>query len=128
MNLANKTKPISGIATFIIASIMITPVCGFLFKCGCDWPWLGLDENCNFYQKNTSHQCPWCASMLTGILSTITSIVAGVCIAVALPINDKQMLIDISMRIFYGLTIFILIAIFTAFIAASWQAYPLGIF
>ena len=54
-------KTISGNATLIIALIFVTPLCGLIFQCGCDWPWSRLDARCNFYKPEADHQCPWCA-------------------------------------------------------------------
>ena len=51
-------KTISGTATLITTLIIVTPLCGFLFQCGCDWPWSGLDTRCNFYKPVIEHPCP----------------------------------------------------------------------
>jgi len=68
--------------TGILVLILITPFCGFLFDCGCTWPWSGLDSKCNFYKQNTIHKCPWCASWITGWLSVGVSIASGMFVAV----------------------------------------------
>jgi hypothetical protein len=71
-------KTISGAGTLITTLIIVTPLCALLFQCGCDWPWSGLDAGCNFYKPGADHQCPWCASMVTGIFSTGLAIISGV--------------------------------------------------
>ncbi|MGH8552003.1 MAG: hypothetical protein ACRERS_01790 [Methylococcales bacterium] len=40
--------------------IAVTPLCGLLFRCGCDWPWFGLMAQCNFFEPRTIHRCPFC--------------------------------------------------------------------
>jgi hypothetical protein len=117
----------SAIIMLIISLIAITPLCGFLFQCGCDWPWLGLDAKCNFYQPNSEHQCPWCASMATGVLSTGTAIVAGIWasnISIGLLISQPPIK-EVLIRILFGVIIFVLIAAIAAKLAAFWQGYPL---
>lgn len=36
-------------AVVVFALIGVTPLCGFMFDCGCDWPWSGLYHHCNFF-------------------------------------------------------------------------------
>ena len=73
-----KEKRWAGGIVFIIELILITPLCGLIFQCGCDWPWFGLDEKCNFYQPHIKHQCPWCVSMLTGGFSLVIAMITGI--------------------------------------------------
>lgn len=122
-------KTISGTVTLIAAVIIVTPLCGLIFQCGCDWPWSGLDVGCNFYNRGAAHRCPWCASMATGLFSTGLAIISSVLTAMASssalamhrPVNE------VAVRIVGGLTVFVLVAILTAGFAALWQNYPLGI-
>lgn len=127
--LVTKEQRYSAILTLIITLIIITPLCGFLFQCGCDWPWAGLDTKCNFYKLHTEHKCPWCASMLTGILSTGTAILAGIGITASPSglLTYRQTVTEVTLRTVFAVLVFILMAIFTAGLAASWQSYPLGI-
>ena len=106
-------KTISGSATLITTLIIVTPLCGLLFQCGCDWPWSGLDTRCNFYKPATEHPCPWCASMLTGILSTGSAIIGGVLTAMApsLPLANYGPVYEVALRTLAGLTVFVLLAI-----------------
>jgi len=115
--------------TLIITLIIITPLCGFLFQCGCDWPWAGLDANCNFYNPHAIHRCPWCASMFTGILSTGIAIIAGVWASMtSLDLfTDQRPSAEIVMRIVFGTLIFVLMATLIAGFSALYQSYPLGI-
>ena len=130
---ASPEKRYSALTTLIISLIIITPLCGLLFQCGCDWPWRGLDADCNFYKSHEKQHCPWCASMLTGILATGLAIIGGVftsIIVLELPLfscKNEYLSNRIIARISAGLSIFFLIAILTAGIAAFWQDYPLGL-
>jgi len=127
--LANREQRYSTISTLIIIVIIITPLCGFLFQCGCDWPWAGLDAKCNFYKSHVEHKCPWCASMTTGVLSIGGAIIAGLwATTISLPVDTEQNIIKIiTLRIIFGTMVFVLLASLIAGLAALWQDYPLGI-
>jgi len=109
--------------------IIVTPLCGLLFQSGCDWPWLGLDAGCNFYKPGAEHQCPWCASMITGIFLTGLAIISGVLTAMAplLPLAIYRPVNEVAIRTLLGLAVFVLVAILTAGLAALWQNYSLGV-
>ena len=127
--LANREQRYSAISTLIIIVIIITPLCGFLFQCGCDWPWAGLDSKCNFYKPHAEHKCPWCASMTTGILSIGGAIIAGLwATTISFPVDTEHKIIKaIILRILFGTMVFVLLASFFAGLAALYQGYPLGI-
>jgi hypothetical protein len=40
--------------------IIVTPLCGSIFGCGCTWPWSGLAEHCNFFDPMPERPCPFC--------------------------------------------------------------------
>jgi hypothetical protein len=121
-------KTVSGAATLVTTLIIVTPLCGLLFQCGCHWPWSGLDAGCNFYKQGAAQQCPWCASMLTGIFSTGLSILSGVLTAMApLSLEAFRPINEVAVRTLLGLTVFVLLAILTAALAAFWQNYSLGV-
>ncbi|MDD5461126.1 MAG: hypothetical protein PHG00_05780 [Methylococcales bacterium] len=122
-------KTLSGAATLITTLTIVTPLCGLLFQCGCDSPWSGLDAGCNFNKPEADHQCPWCASMITGLLSTGCAIIGAVLAAMALslPLAIFRPVNEIALRILSGLAVFMLIAILTAGLAALWQNYPFGV-
>lgn len=131
--ISSPEKKLSALITLLISLIVITPLCGLLFQCGCDWPWLGLDSNCNFHKSNEQYHCPWCASMFTGIFSTGLAIMSGV-LATSIPKKFSTLSFikncsrnEIAIRMLSGLSIFFLIAILTASVAAIWQKYPLGL-
>jgi hypothetical protein len=115
--------------TGIIALILVTPLCGFLFDCGCTCPWLGLDSGCNFHQQHTVHKCPWCASLLIGWLSVGVSIAAGLFAVVSpLPIVGDNVKNESLIRILLGTLTFLCVATLAGWLAAELQNYPLGIF
>jgi hypothetical protein len=122
-------RTISGTAILITTLIIVTPLCGLLFQCGCDWPWLGLDARCNYYQPGADHQCPWCASMITGISSTGLAIISSVLTAMALslPLAICRPENEVALRTLLGLTVFLLVAVLAAGLAALWQNYSLGV-
>ncbi|MDO8846525.1 hypothetical protein [Methylicorpusculum sp.] len=124
-----KSKLIAATLTCLISLITITPLCGFLFQCGCNWPWLGLDAGCNYYKPHAEHTCPWCASMITGILATGLATLSGMLAATLAPLTQMKLpnAIEVVARTSLGLSLFLLLAVLTAAIAAVSQAYPLGI-
>jgi hypothetical protein len=125
--LNTQEKRVSAIITLVSSLIIVTPLCGFLFQCGCDWPWAGLDSLCNFYKLDEEHKCPWCASMITGLLSTGTAIVTGVWASIlSLRFLTRQNPVkEVLIRIVFGLMVFVGVAFLMAMVAAKWQGYPI---
>jgi len=123
------TPTVSGAATLITTLILVTPLCGILFQCGCDWPLLGLDSRCNFYELTEVNHCPWCESKITGLLSTGLAIIGGVIttMAVAFPLEINRSLVEVAVRIVLGLTVFVLLALLTGGLVAILQNYSLGV-
>ena len=115
----------SAMITLIISLIIVTPLCGFLFQCGCDWPWAGLDSKCNFYKSHTVHKCPWCASIVTGVLSAGIAIVTGVWASIfsLCLLSSLYSVKEVLIRILFGLTVFVGVAFLMAKFAAQWQGY-----
>ena len=125
----SRQKKIAAVFTSIIVLILVTPYCGFLFDCGCTWPWSGLDSKCNFYQHNAVHKCPWCASLITGWLSVGVSVVSGVFVAVSpLIILGDSVRSESLIRILLGTMTFLCVASLAGWLAAEQQKYPFGIF
>jgi hypothetical protein len=58
-------------AVVVFGLIAITPLCGLMFDCGCDWPWSGLYHHCNFFDALAKLKCPWCDSTVAGALSML---------------------------------------------------------
>lgn len=125
--LDSEEKRWSAMITLISSLIIVTPLCGFLFQCGCDWPWAGLDSKCNFYKTDAGHKCLWCASMITGVLSTGIAIVMGVWASqFPLCLLSRQYPIrEGIVRIVLGLMVFVGVAFLMAMFAAQWQGYSM---
>ena len=125
----SRQKKTAAVFTGILVLILVTPLCGFLFDCGCTWPWSGFDSKCNFYKQNTIHKCPWCASWITGWLSVGVSIASGMFVAVSpLPIVGDGVRNESFIRILLGTITFLCVAIATSWLAAELQNYPFGVF
>ena len=127
LRIESSEKWIAGAVTFVAALIAVTPYCGFLFQCGCDWPWNGLDSACNYFKPDSPHRCPWCASMISGILSSGLAVIGGVWSSFAMPVFASRPGYAFIIRVVIGLTVFVLFALSTAVMAALVQDYPLGI-
>lgn len=126
--IATKEKRWSAISILLIIVIIITPLCGLLFQCGCDWPWLGLDERCNFYKLHAENQCPWCVSIITAVLSIGLAGILGIYIAInSLSLSNQNTIKQIGIRTVYGVMIFVLVATVSASLAAFLHDYQLGI-
>lgn len=108
--------------TLLISLIILTPLCGWLFACGCTWPGLGLDANCNFHQPHALHQCPWCASTVAGWGSVIIALAAGVVVPLASVVTRQK---SVAYKVLLGVLVFVAVAILTGFLAAVTQGYPL---
>ncbi len=125
---ATKKKRWSAAITLIIIAIIVTPLCGFLFQCGCDWPWLGLDSDCNYYQPDAVQQCPWCASMITGVFSTVLAAFMGIYVStISISLTNLTAIKEIAIRTISGVLVYILLATSIASLAAFSQNYSLGI-
>lgn len=63
-------KHLSVAVVGIIAAVILTPLCGLWFSCGCDWPWERFFMACNALVKNapTPH-CPWCVYPMAAVMS-----------------------------------------------------------
>jgi hypothetical protein len=108
--------------TLAIALIILTPLCGWLFACGCTWPGLGLDAKCNFHQAHALHHCPWCASKLAGWGSVGLATAVGVMVSV-FPIVKTQN--NFIYKVLLGVLAFVGTVILTGLLAAAIQDYPL---
>jgi hypothetical protein len=129
MNRKINAQTISGTLTLVTTVILVTPLCGLLFQCGCDWPWSGLDSDCNYYKSSEVHQCPWCASKITGLVSTGLAIGSGVLTAMVAS-NSIALFrfgTEVAISVLLGLLVFHTVASLAAIFAVLWQNYPLGI-
>jgi hypothetical protein len=58
----------------VIFVILITAVCGWLFNCGCTWPWRGFVEHCNAFDPGAKEKCPWCADSFIKAVNYLKSL------------------------------------------------------
>jgi hypothetical protein len=122
-----KIKMQAGFVSFFTMVIIVTPFCGFLFDCGCNWPWLGLNASCNYYQ-HVIHKCPWCASKVAGLFSVGLSIIAGEFAATGpLLRTDYRPFQEAVIRTLFGIMVFLAVAMLSAGLSAQWQNYPFSL-
>ncbi len=123
---------IEGFSTVAICLIILTPFCGFLFDCGCTWPWSGLESHCNIHDPLAEHQCPWCASLVAGVLSSAAAVLAALFATTTFvnSLNQKNHSI-LSPRFLFALTIglvaFLIVAAITGWASGAVQDYPVFI-
>jgi uncharacterized membrane protein len=128
LNAHAEPKTLAGIAVFLLSLVIVTPLCGLLFACGCSWPWSGFVSACNYYHTVAGHRCPWCASQIAGWLSVSLAIAAGVSTALLARFNAKfASAAECLVRISLGIFVFTIIAVFGAWAALKLQGYPLGL-
>jgi hypothetical protein len=105
--------------------IAITPLCGLMFDCGCDWPWFGLHHHCNIFEEQAKLKCPWCDSTVAGALSMLSvfgasSFVAYRAAAVSATVNAK-----FTIGVLAGAVTFHLASLATGVLSALATGYPL---
>lgn len=44
---------------FALVAVVLLPLCGVAFGCGCSWPFFGGSEHCNMHNPAPPH-CPVC--------------------------------------------------------------------
>lgn len=127
----------AGLLTVVVALILITPLCGALFGCGCTWSWAGLESHCNIHQSQVESQCPWCVSTLAGVLSVGLAVLAGFLIAIK-DVKSRHEIHDAVLagwqrsaqsprfikRVLLGLIGFLVVAVALGWLSAHWQGYP----
>lgn len=120
---------VEGLSTVIVSLIILTPYCGFMFDCGCTWPWSGLESHCNIYDPLAEHQCPWCASLISGVLSSAASVLAALFISTQLSKSLNSLKVSLPLIHFLsvlaaGIMAFLVVATATGWIAGTVQGYP----
>ena len=137
--LGQPPRVLAGATTIFIALIVITPLCGLMFDCGCTWPWEGLHRNCNYYDPQAIKKCPWCVSLGAGFSSVVLSIICGFWVSIVqlravlpgidgfidLKKNSRLKIglegVDYLLRVCSGLLAFFLVSIVSGWASASWQ-------
>lgn len=98
--------------------IVVTPLCGDLFHCGCTWPWSGLTEDCNFFDPGEAHPCPFC--LYTAYSIPLLTGIALIALAAAGRMSRRLSLANpVLVDSLYGLVVFILLV---AMVAPLFQA------
>ena len=125
-----QTPQLISVALLVLtAVIVITPLCGLLFQCHCDWPWSGLYQRCNIFQASAIHQCPWCKSTLAGLVSTGTAFFSAVWVTRSIqPAPVTNRLKNIAARYCSACAVFIWVAVLCGIVAARLQHYPVDLF
>ena len=127
----------AGLYTLLAMLVLIAPLCGLLFDCGCTWPWQGLDSHCNIHNPEAAHQCPWCASVLMGTISVGLAFLVGFLLAMK-PIKSSYDVRDSAMagvqrisitaelvkRVLVGMLGFFIVAVITGWLSGYVQEYP----
>tara|TARA_R110002111_G_scaffold99170_4_gene153229 strand:- start:8692 stop:9144 length:453 start_codon:yes stop_codon:yes gene_type:complete len=127
----------AGLLTVVVALILITPLCGALFDCGCIWPWAGLESHCNIYKLQIEQPCPWCASIVAGVLSVGLAVLTGFWLATK-DVKSRHDIHDAVLagwqrskqspgfikRVVTGLLGVLVVAVAMGWLSAYWQDYP----
>jgi hypothetical protein len=116
-------KGAPAVAMLAISLIMLTPLCGLLFACGCAWPWSGFFFGCNYFDPASAHRCPWCTLPLAGGLPVIFAVFAS-WTGVFASIWPKRP--DFLIRTGAGILVFLCVALLSGWLAAHHRHYPFG--
>jgi len=64
-------------AVLVVTLVMITPLCGLSFACGCQALWSGAETHCNVNRPGEPH-CPWCEVPVLGAVGGGLTLLAQV--------------------------------------------------
>jgi hypothetical protein len=56
------------LAVAAVSAILLAPVCGALYRCGCRPLWAGGESHCNVRVAGAAH-CPWCEHRALGAVA-----------------------------------------------------------
>jgi hypothetical protein len=112
-------------AVVVFALIAITPLCGFMFDCGCDWPWSGLYHYCNFFDALAKLKCPWCDNVAAGALSMLAVFGASIFVAYRASLITASANTRFTIGVLAGALTFHLVSLATGVLAALATGYPL---
>ncbi len=119
------TKTRTAIIFFCITLIIFTPLCGWLFGCGCTWPGLGLDVKCNYHQLQADHKCPWCVSLQAGVISYFLALSSSLRVLWR-NVPRKYIRWEFGYRLIIGNLTFLTIAAMCGWLVAITQSFPLN--
>ena len=112
-------------AVVVFALIAVTPLCGFMFGCGCDWPWSGLYHQCNFFDALAKLKCPWCNSTVAGGLSMLAVFGASMFVAYRAASVTGSANARFTIGVLAGVVAFHLVSLATGVLAALATGYLL---
>jgi hypothetical protein len=112
-------------AVVVFALIAITPLCGLMFDCGCDWPWSGLYHHCNFFDALAKLKCPWCNNVAAGALSMLAVFGASIFAAYRASSVSASANARFTIGVLAGAVTFHLVSLATGVLAALFTGYPL---
>ena len=112
-------------AVVVFALIAVTPLCGLMFDCGCDWPWSGLYHHCNFFDALAKLKCPWCDSTVAGALSMLGVFGASIFAAYRAASVTGSANARFTIGVLAGAVTFHLVSLATGVLAALATGYPL---
>lgn len=128
-------RRVAGIITLLTGLIVVTPFCGVLFSCGCEWPWSGLEKFCNVHDPRTVHQCPWCISLFAGGMSFGVALLLGYKAALfGLPqkfgiipageVGGTSTVLNSLMNTVFGIVVFFAVTLVAGWLSAKLFHYP----
>jgi hypothetical protein len=109
----------------VFGLIAITPLCGFMFGCGCDWPWSGLYDHCNFFDALSKLKCPWCNNVAAGALSMLAVFGASILVAYRASSITASANTRFTSGVLAGAVTFHLVSLATGALSALATGYPL---
>ncbi len=110
------------VLTLALALVVVTPLCGALFRCGCTWPWAGLDRHCNVHDPDDPAHCPWCVHPRVAATTFAVSATLGVVAAWGLPVARRRPRFALAARTGAGLVVYA----FASALGAWWIARAVG--
>jgi hypothetical protein len=120
------TPSIAAVTAVVFFSLIaITPLCGLMFDCGCDWPWFGLHHHCNAFDAHAKLKCPWCDSTVAGALSMLSVFGASIFVAYRAASVRASANARFMIGVLAGGMTFHLVSLATAILAALATGYPL---
>ena len=111
-------------AVVVFALIAITPLCGLMFDCGCDWPWSGLYHHCNFFDALAKLKCPWCNNVAAGALSMLAVFGASIFAAYHASSVSASANQRFTIGVLAGAVTFHIVSLATGVLAALATGYP----
>lgn len=135
----NLTRLTSTWFTFLVSIYLLTPVCGWLFGCGCTWPHEGLADHCNYFDAQNTESCPWCEHLFIGVFCSVVAVYLGVTISQfrirktlwfedgRIKSDGKLWVLDGLLDTLLGISGFLLTAAILGGLTAAWYGYKFNL-